>query len=170
MDRRISSKSENRLVHRCKFLSERIITQHNSDFDKSVFYFEHKCLKKNKIITINHDCMHCNFYKNNHIDIKEEEIGKISELGFETPKNFYKRADLLGISVYELINNYIFIIDKETNCFHGAVCRDDIDRYMISHDSYSDSIILFDCLLFLNNLKALNYDFLEKILEGYNEN
>ena len=77
----------------------------------------------------------------------------------------YKRADLLGISVYDLIHNYIFIFDKEFS-FCGVALQEDIDKYIITHDKYSDSITLLDLSAFANNLRLLNYDALEKILEN----
>lgn len=80
-------------------------------------------------------------------------------------EDVYKRADLLGISVYELINNYIFIFDSES-WFYGVVAKEDIDKYLITHDGYSDSIILVDLSESTDNLQVLTYDFLEKILEG----
>jgi hypothetical protein len=76
-----------------------------------------------------------------------------------------KRADLLGISVYELINNYIFIFDSES-WFYGVATKEDIDKYLISHDGYSDSIVLVDLSKSIDNLQVLKYYFLEEILEG----
>ena len=76
----------------------------------------------------------------------------------------YKRADLLGISVYELIDNYCLIFDYE-GFFYGAALKEDIDKYYISHDDCSDSMIVVDLQYSIDNLKVLEYDFLEKILE-----
>lgn len=80
-------------------------------------------------------------------------------------EDIYKRADLLGISVHELINNYVFIFDAES-WFYGVASKEDIDSYLISHNSYSDSIIIIDLSKSLDNLQVLTYNFLEKILEG----
>lgn len=80
-------------------------------------------------------------------------------------EDIYKRADLLGISVYELINNYVFIFDAES-WFYGVASKKDIDSYLISHDGYSDSMIIVDLSKSIDNLQVLTYDFLEKILEG----
>lgn len=79
--------------------------------------------------------------------------------------NIFQRADLLGISVYDLITNYVFIFDSET-WFYGVALKEDIDKYMITHDGYSDSIILVDLSESTDNLQVLTYGFLEKILEG----
>lgn len=79
--------------------------------------------------------------------------------------NIFKRADLLGISVYDLIKNYVFIFDSET-WFYGVALKTDIDEYMISHDGYSDSMILVDLEKSIDNLQVLNYRFLEEILEN----
>ena len=80
-------------------------------------------------------------------------------------EDVYKRADLLGISVYELINNYVFIFDAES-CFYGVASKEDIDSYLISHDGYSDSIVMVDLSESIDNLQVLTYNFLEEILEG----
>lgn len=80
-------------------------------------------------------------------------------------KDIYKRADLLGISVYELINNYVFIFDAES-CFYGVASKKDIDSYLISHDGYSDSMIIVDLSNFVDNLQVLTCNFLEEILAG----
>lgn len=79
--------------------------------------------------------------------------------------NIFKRADLLGISVYELINNYVFIFDAES-WFYGVASKEDIDSYLISHNGYSDSMIIVDLSESIDNLQVLTYNFLEKILEG----
>lgn len=78
--------------------------------------------------------------------------------------NIFKRADLLGISVYDLITNYVFVFDAET-WFYGVALKEDIDEYMITHDGYSDSMILVDLEKSIDNLQVLNYHFLEEILE-----
>lgn len=78
--------------------------------------------------------------------------------------NIFKRADLLGISVYDLITNYVFVFDAET-WFYGVALKEDIDEYMITHDGYSDSMILVDLEKSIDNLQVLNCHFLEEILE-----
>lgn len=80
-------------------------------------------------------------------------------------KDIYKRADLLGISVYELINNYVFVFDAES-LLYGVASKEDIDSYLISHNGYSDSMIIVDLSKSIDNLQVLTYNFLEKILEG----
>lgn len=77
----------------------------------------------------------------------------------------YKRADLLGISVHELINNYIFIFDAES-WFYGLASKEDVDKYLIVHNGYSDSIVLVDLSESADNFQVITYRFLEKILEG----
>lgn len=79
--------------------------------------------------------------------------------------NIYKRADLLGISVYELVKNYIFIFDIEGK-FYGITSQEDIDKYIITHNKYSDSILLIDLLSSVDNLQVLTYDYLEEVLEN----
>ena len=80
-------------------------------------------------------------------------------------EDIYKRADLLGISVYELVNNYVFIFDAES-WFYGVASKEDIDSYLISHDGYSDSMIIVDLSKSIDDLQVLTYSFLEEILEG----
>ena len=77
----------------------------------------------------------------------------------------YKRADLLGIPVYDFINNYYLIIDYYNGCLYGAASCEDIDNYYISHNKCSDSIRIIDLKHSIGNLKVLQYDMLEKILE-----
>lgn len=79
--------------------------------------------------------------------------------------DIFKRADLLGISVYDLITNYVFIFDAES-WFYGVASKEDIDKYLIAHDGYSDSIIIVDLLKSIDSLQVLNYHFLEEVLEG----
>ena len=45
----------------------------------SLMQREHKCLKKNKIITVNNDCIDCEFYKN-YAEVIEQQAKKIEEL------------------------------------------------------------------------------------------
>ena len=78
--------------------------------------------------------------------------------------DIYKRADLLGISVYDLINNYIFIFDVE-GFFYGVALKEDIDKYIEEHESYSDSIILVDLSESIENLQVLQYQALKIMLE-----
>lgn len=80
-------------------------------------------------------------------------------------EDIYKRADLLGISVYELINNYVFIFDAESY-FYGVASKEDVDSYLISHNGYSDFMIIVDLSKSIDNLQVLTYNFLEEILEG----
>lgn len=80
-------------------------------------------------------------------------------------KDIYKRADLLGISVYELINNYVFVFDAES-LLYGFASKEDIDSYLISHNGYSDSMIIVDLSNFVDNLQVLTCNFLEEILGG----
>ena len=47
-------------------------------------------------------------------------------------EDIYKRADLLEISVYELINNYVFIFDAES-WFYGIASKEDIDRFLANN-------------------------------------
>lgn len=78
--------------------------------------------------------------------------------------DIYKRADLLGISVYDLINNYIFIFDVE-GFFYGVSLKEDIDKYIEEYESYSDSIILVDLSESIENLQVLQYKALKIMLE-----
>ena len=78
--------------------------------------------------------------------------------------DIYKRADLLGISVYDLINNYIFIFDVE-GFFYGVALKEDIDKYIKEHENYSDSIILVDLSESIENLQVLQYQALKIMLE-----
>ena len=78
--------------------------------------------------------------------------------------SIYKRADLLGISVYDLINNYIFIFDIE-GFFYGVTLKEDIDRYIEEHEDYSDSIVLIDLSKSIDNLQVLQYKALKIMLE-----
>lgn len=78
--------------------------------------------------------------------------------------DIYKRADLLGISVYDLINNYIFIFDIE-GFFYGVALKEDIDKYIEEYGNYSDSIILVDLSESIENLQVLQYKALKIMLE-----
>lgn len=78
--------------------------------------------------------------------------------------DIYKKADLLGISVYDLINNYIFIFDVE-GFFYAVALKEDIDKYIEEYESYSDSIILVDLLESIENLQVLQYQALKIMLE-----
>lgn len=78
--------------------------------------------------------------------------------------DIYKRADLLGISVYDLINNYIFIFDVE-GFFYGVTLKEDIDKYIEEYGGYSDSIILVDLSESIENLQVLQYKALKIMLE-----
>ena len=78
----IDYKPKNRIINPCEFLTEEKITQYmeNSRNKKtSLMYREHKCLKKNKIVTVNNDCVDCDFYKN-YIEIIEQQAKRIEEL------------------------------------------------------------------------------------------
>ena len=78
----IDYKPKNKIVNPCEFLTEEKVTQYmeNSRNKKtSLMYREHKCLKKNKIVTVNHDCVDCDFYKN-YIEIIEQQAKRIKEL------------------------------------------------------------------------------------------
>lgn len=77
----------------------------------------------------------------------------------------YKRADLLGISVYDFVNNYHLITDSNGLLYGVASCKD-IDNYYISHNEHVDFIKIIDLKHDINNLKVLQYNLLEKILEG----
>lgn len=78
----IDYKPKNKIVNPCEFLTEEKVTQYmeNSRNKKtSLMYREHKCLKKNKIVTVNNDCVDCDFYKN-YIEIIEQQAKRIEEL------------------------------------------------------------------------------------------
>ena len=78
----IDYKPKNKIVNPCEFLTEEKVTQYmeNSRNKKtSLMYREHKCLKKNKIVTVNNDCVDCDFYKN-YVEIIEQQAKRIEEL------------------------------------------------------------------------------------------
>lgn len=78
----IDYKPANKITNPCEFLIEEKVTQYreNSRQKKiSLMYREHRCLKKNKPITVNYDCENCNFYTN-YIEIIEQQAKKIEQL------------------------------------------------------------------------------------------
>ena len=78
----IDYKPKNKIVNPCEFLTEEKVTQYreNSRHKKtSLMYREHKCLKRNKVVTVNNDCIDCEFYKN-YIEIIEQQAKRIEEL------------------------------------------------------------------------------------------
>ena len=78
----INYRPKNKITQPCEFLIEEKVTQYreNARHKKtSLMYKEHRCLKKNKIITVNHDCVNCDFYRN-YIEIIEQQAQKIKEL------------------------------------------------------------------------------------------
>ena len=80
----IDYKPKNKIINPCEFLTEEKTIQfrENSRNKKmSLMQREHKCLKKNKIITVNNDCIDCEFYKNyNYIEVIEQQANRIEEL------------------------------------------------------------------------------------------
>lgn len=78
----IDYKPKNKIINPCEFLTEEKVIQfrENSRNKKmSLMQREHRCLKKNKIIAVNNDCIDCEFYKN-YIEIIEQQANKIEEL------------------------------------------------------------------------------------------
>lgn len=78
----IDYKPKNKIINPCEFLTEEKVIQfrENSRNKKmSLMQREHKCLKKNKIITVNNDCIDCEFYKN-YAEIIEQQANRIEEL------------------------------------------------------------------------------------------
>ena len=78
----IDYKQKNKIINPCEFLTEEKVIQfrENSRNKKmSLMQREHKCLKKNKIITVNNDCIDCEFYKN-YAEVIEQQAKKIEEL------------------------------------------------------------------------------------------
>lgn len=78
----IDYKPKNKIVNPCEFLTEEKVTQYreNSRHKKtSLMHREHKCLKRNKVVTVNNDCIDCEFYKN-YIEIIEQQAKRIEEL------------------------------------------------------------------------------------------
>lgn len=82
MNYQIKYKPNNRIANPCEFLIEEKVTQYreNSRHKKtSLMYREHRCLKKDKIISVNYDCVNCDFYKN-YLEIIEQQATRIKEL------------------------------------------------------------------------------------------
>ena len=78
----IDYKPKNKIINPCEFLTEEKIIQfrENSRNKKmSLMQREHKCLKKDKIITVNNDCIDCEFYKN-YAEVIEQQAKRIEEL------------------------------------------------------------------------------------------
>lgn len=78
----IDYKPKNKIINPCEFLTEEKVIQfrENSRNKKmSLMQREHKCLKKNKIITVNNDCIDCEFYKN-YAEVIEQQANRIEEL------------------------------------------------------------------------------------------
>lgn len=82
MNYNIDYKPQNRIINPCEFLTEEKVTQYRENARQkkvSLMYREHRCLKKDKIIAINYDCVDCDFYKN-YIEIIEQQAKRIEEL------------------------------------------------------------------------------------------
>lgn len=78
----IDYKPTNKIIKPCEFLVKEKVTQYRENSrDKIVtlMYYEHKCLKSNKIVTIYNDCAECDFYKN-YIEIIDQQAEKIKAL------------------------------------------------------------------------------------------
>lgn len=82
MNYNIDYKPTNKITKPCEFLTEEKVMEcreNSRNKMTSLMYREHKCLKKNKIITVNNDCVDCDFYKN-YIEIIEQQAKRIEEL------------------------------------------------------------------------------------------
>lgn len=82
MNYNIDYKPKNRIANPCEFLTEEKVIQYRENSRHkmtSLMYREHRCLKKDKIIAINHDCVNCDFYRN-YVEIIEQQAQKIEEL------------------------------------------------------------------------------------------
>jgi hypothetical protein len=82
MDYRIEYKPKNKIANPCEFLVEEKVTQLRENARHktiSLLSREHRCLKKNKIVTTYNDCDECDFYKN-YAEIIEQQAKRIEEL------------------------------------------------------------------------------------------
>lgn len=82
MDYGIDYKPKNKIVCPCEFLTEEKITQYRENArgkTVSLLSREHKCLRTNKNITVNNDCVDCDFYRN-YVEIIEQQANRIAEL------------------------------------------------------------------------------------------
>lgn len=78
----IDYKPKNKITNPCEFLTEEKVIQYRENSRNkrmSLMQREHKCLKKNKIITVSNDCIDCEFYKN-YIEVIEQQAKRIEEL------------------------------------------------------------------------------------------
>ena len=78
----IDYKPKNKIINPCEFLAEEKVIQFRENARNkktSLMHREHKCLKRNKVVTVNNDCIDCEFYKN-YIEIIEQQAKRIEEL------------------------------------------------------------------------------------------
>lgn len=78
----IDYKPKNKITNPCEFLTEEKVIQYRENSRNkrtSLMQREHKCLKRNKVVTVNNDCIDCEFYKN-YVEIIEQQAKRIEEL------------------------------------------------------------------------------------------
>lgn len=82
------------------------------------------------------------------------------------PQMKCKKADLLGITLYDFVNNYRVIYDDNLY-YMGLACVDDIDKYIAT---YSDLNTKYFKILSLkeavDNAHVLSYSFLKEIFDA----
>ena len=78
----------------------------------------------------------------------------------------YKKADLLGITLYDFVNNYCVIYDDDLH-YIGLACVDDIDKYIATHSNLNTkSFKILSLKETLDNTHILSYGFLKEIFDA----
>lgn len=75
------------------------------------------------------------------------------------PQMKYKKADLLGITLYDFVNNYRIIYDDDLH-YIGFACVDDIDKYIATYSNLNTkSFKILSLKEALDNTHILSYGF-----------
>lgn len=83
------------------------------------------------------------------------------------PQMKYKKADLLGITLYDFVNNYCVIYDDDLH-YIGLACVDDIDKYIATYSNLNTkSFKILSLKEALDNTHILSYGFLKEIFDAY---
>lgn len=95
---------------------------------------------------------------------KEKEYKEVSEIFKEKPE--YKEADLLGITVHELINNYAVVYNKRGD-ITGFVSYDDLEEYIRESEPPYDFDMIRNLINDKSNFRLLTKKGLEMRINEY---
>lgn len=82
------------------------------------------------------------------------------------PQMKYKKADLLGITLYDFVNNYCIIYDDDLH-YIGLACIDDIDKYIATYSDLNTKCFkILSLKEAVDNAQVLSYSFLKEIFDA----